>query len=98
MGFETIKRLYNTRIIDTFFLSRYLCSHQGSTPSLANFVNHPPCFLTAYKSYDVLPVLAGKSDSKNKDPYYYNTKVRLQIELLSKEQIQKNIDALFFKT
>ena len=41
------------------------------TPSLTNFVIHPLYFLTAYKSCDVLPVLAGTSDSKNPDPYYW---------------------------
>ena len=49
---------------------RYLRSHQGSNPPLTNFSTHPLGFITAYKSYDVLPVLAGTSDSKNPDPYY----------------------------
>ena len=34
-------------------------------PSLTNFVIYPLCFLTAYKSCDVLPVLSGTSDSKS---------------------------------
>ena len=36
-----------------------------------NFVIYPLGFLTAYKSYDVMPVLVGTSDSKNPGPYYY---------------------------
>ena len=43
-------------------LSIYLRSNKGSTPSFPNFSTHPICFLTAYKSYQVLPVLAGTSD------------------------------------
>ena len=39
-------------------------------PPLTNFVIYPLCFLTAYKSCDILPFLAGTSDSKNPDPYY----------------------------
>ena len=30
------------------------------------FITHPLCFLTAYKSYDVLPVQAGTSDYKTR--------------------------------
>ena len=53
-----------------FSLSLYRCSHQGSTPTLTDFVTLPLCFLTAYKSSDILPLLAGTPDSKYTDPDY----------------------------
>ena len=46
-------------------------------PPFANFVTHPLSYLTAYKSCDVLPVLAGMSDLKNSDPYYSKGEVTL---------------------
>ena len=52
------------------FSSPVAFTHTKLVTLLTNFVIHPLCFLTAYKSYDVLPVLAGTSDSKNADPYY----------------------------
>ena len=57
---------------DTFSLSVYLCSHQGSTrtPSLPNFVTHPLCFLTAYKMTSRPSVLAWAPDSKNPDLHF----------------------------
>ena len=39
----------------------------------ASPLSHPLCFLTAYKSCDILLVLAGPSDPKNPDPYYLTT-------------------------
>ena len=57
------------RSVDMYLsVYRYLRSHQGSNPPLTNFSTHPLGFITAYKSYDVLPVLAGTSDSKNPEP------------------------------
>ena len=41
-------------------------------PPFTNFVTYPLCFFTAYKSYDVVPFLAGTMDSKNPDPYYFH--------------------------
>ena len=41
-------------------------------PPITNLIIYPLCSLTAYKSCDKLPVLAGTSVSKNPDPYYYN--------------------------
>ena len=43
----------------------------GPPPPLTNFVIYPLCFLTAYKMTSPPNVLAGASDSKNPDPYYY---------------------------
>ena len=39
-------------------------------PPLTKLITDPLCFLTAYKSCEVLPVFAGTSDSKNPDPFY----------------------------
>ena len=42
-----------------------------STLSHSNVITYPHCFLTAYKMTSRPSVLAGTSDSKNPDPYYY---------------------------
>ena len=38
---------------------------------------YPLCFLTAYKSCDIVPVLAGSSDPKNPDPYYWTYHLKI---------------------
>ena len=59
---------YAHRKRDAFSLSLYLLSHQGSTPSLPNFVTYPLCFLTAYKMTSHPSILAWASDSKKTRP------------------------------
>ena len=68
---------------DAFSYYLYLLPYQSSTPlPLTNFIIHPLCFHTAYKSYDMLPVLAGMSDSKNPDLYYCYCIYLIQIHFL----------------
>ena len=62
--------LYVHRKRDAFPPSLYLCSHQGSAPTLPNFFMCPLCFVTAYKMTSYPSVLAGGSDSKKPDLYY----------------------------
>ena len=45
-----------------------------------NFIIYPLCFLAAYESCDIVPVLAGTLDSKNPDPYYSPYSLRSQGE------------------
>ena len=66
------------------------------TPSLNNFITDPLCFLTAYKSCDLLPDLARTSDSKNPDPYYYVLRAECILNFFEKIRNKKAYLYLFF--
>ena len=69
---------YVHRKRDAFSLSLYLCSHQGSTPSLPNLVTYPLYFSTANKLTSRPSILAWALDSKNTDLYYCKTSPKVK--------------------
>ena len=60
---------------DTIVPKNHYTLYQGNTLSLTNVVTFPHCFRTAYKKPWHLPLLAGKSDSKNPDLYYSDVSI-----------------------
>ena len=60
-GYKSVL-LYVHQKRDAFSPSLYLCSHQGSAPSLPNSFTCPLCFLSAYKMMSSPSVLAGALD------------------------------------
>ena len=59
----------------------FVCT-KAAPPPLTNLITHHLCFLTAYKSCEVLHVLAGTPDSKNPDPYYSASSVKYTNQLI----------------